>query len=274
MAGSPPNTGHCCNQGGEGGGGATGLSQTRGRPRPPSGGKKKLGVPAASGTRSSVPTRALCPPRRGLPAPGPAPTAQGGAGTRLPLGLGLLESSLGKPERGGHGRGHRQRAAVEGEAGGGHFRGRGARGPIPAAQAAALLSGLGPGLRPGPASYLSSPPPPRPAQLAGPPRRRGGGGAVPWPHPPPSAAPPALHPGPPRPRAPALPAPALGGGKTARLSGQPSGALGEGQGRSLCLARPDPASRFTPWGPRRQKIKVLFYLVKHSFVSESSVKTS
>ena len=72
----------------------------------------------------------------------------------------------------------------------------------------------------------------------------------------------------------ALPAPALGGGKTARLSGPSSGALGEGQGRGLCLARPDPASRFTPWGPRRQKIKVLFYLVKHSFVSESSVKTS
>lgn len=160
MAGSPPNTGHCCNQGsrGEGGGGATRLSQTRGRPRPPGGGKKKFGVPAASGNRSSVPTRALCPPRRGLPAPGPAPTAQGGAGTRLPLGLRLLESSLGKPERGGHGRGHRQRAAVEGEAGGGHFRGRGAPGPIPAAQAAALLSGLGPGLRPGPASFLSSPP--------------------------------------------------------------------------------------------------------------------
>lgn len=40
---------------------------------------------------------------------------------------------------------------------------------------------------------------------------------------------------------------------------------GSGHRRDLNLARPGCAFRLTPWQPRRQKMKVLFYLVKHSF---------
>lgn len=49
---------------------------------------------------------------------------------------------------------------------------------------------------------------------------------------------------------------------------------GRGHRRNLNLARPGRAFRLIPWQPRRQKMKVLFYLVKHSFVSASLVRTS
>lgn len=59
---------------------------------------------------------------------------------------------------------------------------------------------------------------------------------------------------------------------TAGLRGRPR-ALGEELARDLRLEHPTPFP-LPSWGPRRQKIEVLFYLVKHSFVKESSVKTS
>lgn len=139
----------------------------------------------------------------GAPAPSPAPTPQGGAGTRPPLGLGLPESSLGKPERGGHGRGHRERAAVEGEAGGGHFRGGGPGAPC--RRPALGTTSSRPSLRAGMASLSSAQPcsAGRGAEPCLGPTPGDSGG----PRAPPSAAPPALHPCPPRPRAPVLPAP-------------------------------------------------------------------
>lgn len=86
-----------------------------------------------------------------------------------------------------------------------------------------------------------------------PPPGRGGG----RPRSPPSAAPPPSGPGPQC--SPLLP---RGEGKPPASRDRPRGYWGWGR-EDLCLARPDPASRLTPWGPRRQKIKVLFYLVKH-----------